>query len=87
MRDEHLICHRCWPDNKEFLLEKGVAGAESYNTQRLQDRLRNFFGEEFVFHQQLGRAKPELIYSSNVKLQDVINAWALSQTIGKTEGS
>ena len=69
----------------EFLLKKGVAGAESYSMQRLKDRLRNFFGEEIVFHQQLGRAKPELIYSSNVNLQDVINAWALSQTIDKTE--
>ena len=72
---------------KEFLLEKGVTGAGSHSTQRLKDRLRNFFGEEIVFHQhaQLGRARPELIYSFNVKLQDVINAWALSQTIGDTE--
>ena len=70
---------------KEFLLEKGVTRAESYSMQCLKDRLTNFFGEEIVFHQQLGKAKPELIYSSNVKLQDMIYAWALSQTIGKTE--
>ena len=48
-------------------------------SKRLKDRLKNRFGETIVFHQQLGRAKPELIYSSNINLQDVINTYALPQ--------
>ena len=31
-------------------------------------------------HCLLGKAKPELIYLSNVRLQDVINAWAIAQS-------
>ena len=64
---------------QDYLSEKGVPG-DSYTSQRLKDRLKSSFGEEITFHQQLGKAKPELIYSSNVKLQDVINAWAIAQS-------
>ena len=64
---------------RDYLSEKGVPG-DGYTSQRLKDRLKSSFGEEITFHQQLGKAKPELIYSSNVKLQDVINAWAIAQS-------
>ena len=63
---------------RENLDEKGIA-SEVYQSKRLKDRLKNRFGETIVFHQQLGRAKPELIYSSNINLQDVINTYALPQ--------
>lgn len=63
---------------REILDEKGIA-SEVYQSKRLKDRLKNRFGETIVFHQQLGRAKPGLIYSSNINLQDVINTYALPQ--------
>lgn len=63
---------------RKILEEKGVA-SEVYTSQHLKDRLKNAFGETIMFHQQLGRAKPELIYSSSVKLEDVINAYAITQ--------
>ena len=62
---------------REFLADEGVRG-EGYTRQCLKDRLKNCFGEEVVFHQQMDRAKPELIYASSIRLQDVINAWALT---------
>ena len=64
---------------RDYLSEKGVPG-DGYTSQRLKDRLKSSFGEEIIFHQQLGKAKPELIYSSNVKPQDVINACAIAQS-------
>ena len=63
---------------RDHLSEKGVPG-DSYTSQRFLWRSGSY-GEEITFHQQLGKAKPELIYSSNVKLQDVINAWAIAQS-------
>lgn len=65
---------------REFLTDEGVPG-EGYTRQHLKDRLKNCFGEEVVFHQQMDRAKPELIYASSIRLQDVINAWALTQQV------
>ena len=64
---------------RDYLSEKGVPG-DGYTSQRLKDRLKSSFGEEITFHQQLSKAKLELIYWSNVKLQDVINAWAITQS-------
>lgn len=57
---------------RKFLADEGISG-EGY-TRHLKDRLKNCFGEEVVFHQQMDRAKPELIYASSIGLQDVINA-------------
>ena len=62
---------------REFLADEGVRG-EGYTRQHLKDRLKNCFGEEVVSHQQMDRAKPELIYASSIRLQDVINSWALT---------
>ena len=45
---------------RDYLSEKGVPG-DGYTSQRLKDRLKSSFGEEIAFHQQLGKAKPELI--------------------------
>lgn len=55
---------------KILLAERGI-DADSYSRQRLKLRLKNFFGESIVFHQQSDRSKPELVYSSQLSLQDV----------------
>ena len=62
---------------RELLGDEGVRG-EVYTRQRLRDRLKKCFGEEVVFHQEMDRAKPQLIYSSSIRLQNEINAWALT---------
>ena len=48
-----------------------------YTRQRPKLRLKSFFGESIhtciVFHQQTDRNQPELVYSSELSLQTVIN--------------
>lgn len=56
------------------LLQKTGLPAESYTSQRLKLRLKKHFAEEIVFHQPPDRSKSELLYSSHISLQDVINA-------------
>ena len=70
---------------KILLAERGI-DADSYSRQRLKLRLMNFFGESIVFHQQSDRSKPELVYSSQLSLQDVINA-AFRQSSNETSAS
>ena len=60
---------------RELLEDKGIK-AESYIKQHLKLRLQKHFGEEIVFHQHPDRSKPEVIYSRNISLQDVLNASA-----------
>lgn len=60
---------------RELLKEKGIK-AESYSKQHLKLRLQKHLGEEIVFHQHPDRSKPEVIYSRNISLQDVLNASA-----------
>ncbi|MCG7875527.1 MAG: hypothetical protein N0C90_04285, partial [Candidatus Thiodiazotropha endolucinida] len=51
------------------------SGVESdrYTRQRLKNRLKKRFVDEIVFHQPPDRSKPELVYSSSISLQDLIN--------------
>ena len=63
---------------RERLEDKGIK-AESYSKQHLKHRLEKHFGENIVFHQHPDKSKPEVIYSSNISLQDVLNAAATSQ--------
>ncbi len=58
---------------KQHLADKGVE-ADNYRSEKLKSRLENHFEDLIVFHQQPGRSKPELVYSSVISLQDVINA-------------
>ena len=60
---------------REILDEKEVQG-DSYTMQRLKVRLEKHFGDSIVFHQQTDRTKPELLYSSSIQVQDVLNGWA-----------
>ena len=50
---------------KTLLTDRGI-DADSYTRQRLKLRLKNFFGESIVFHQQTDRSQPELVYSSEL---------------------
>ncbi|KAK3700422.1 hypothetical protein QZH41_004482 [Actinostola sp. cb2023] len=54
--------------------------------QRLKLRLQNHFAERIVFHQPFDKRKPELVYSSKISLQDVINA-AVDLHPSKQQGS
>ena len=60
---------------RERLGEKGI-NAESYSKQRLKLRLQRHFGDNIVFHQHPDKSKPEMIYSSTISVQDVLNAVA-----------
>ncbi|KAK3729921.1 hypothetical protein QZH41_018079 [Actinostola sp. cb2023] len=67
------------------LQSKGVNG-DSYTRQRLKLRLQNHFAERIVFHQPFDKRNPELVYSSKISLQDVINA-AVDLHPSKQQGS
>ena len=56
-----------------FLRGQGVA-VDSYTTQRLKLRLKKHFGDDIVFHKPYDLSKSELLYSSSISLQDVINS-------------
>ena len=60
----------------KFLLEEKKICADNYRSHRLKSRLQNHFKDSIVFHQQPNPSKPELVYSSDISLQDVINASA-----------
>lgn len=59
----------------ELLEERGVDG-QKYTSQKLKLQMKSHFGETIVFHQPYMRSKPELVYSSTISLQDIINASA-----------
>ena len=61
---------------QSFLEQKGISvvNAQSYTKQKLKLRLRNYFLDKIVFHQPHDRSMPELIYSSSLSLQTVINS-------------
>ena len=58
---------------KALLTDRGI-DADSYTRQRLKLRLKSYFVESIVFHQQPDHSQPELVYSSKLSLQTVINA-------------
>ena len=57
-------------------LDKRGTTSESYTKQHLNSRLEKHFGDKIVFCQPSNRSKPEIVYSSAIKVQDVLNAWA-----------
>eukprot|EP00794_Sanderia_malayensis_P016394 gene16394-18032_t len=62
------------------LSEKGIE-SESYSKQCMKLRPEKYFGEKIVFHQHPDRSKAEVSYSSNISVQDVLNA-AAAQNAG-----
>jgi len=71
---------------RKSLEDKGING-ESYSKQRLKLRLEKHFGEKIVFHQHPDKSKPEVIYSSNISLQDVLNAAAVQNAHIRSESN
>lgn len=62
---------------KAILAERfGCTTASSYRSERLKRRLENYFEDQIVFQKQPDPSKPELVYSSSISLQDVINTAA-----------
>jgi len=65
---------------RDILTQKGAANPESYTTQNLEIRLQRHFSSAIVFHQPADRSKSDLVYSSSVNIQDILNAWAVFQS-------
>ena len=68
---------------RDILTQEGAANPESYTTQNLKIRLQKHFSSSIVFHQPADRSKSELVYSSSVNVQDILNAWAVFQPPAK----
>lgn len=69
---------------QSILLGKGISSYNSYRSEKLKRRLSNHFLDSIVFHKQQDPSKPELIYSSSISVQDIINA-AAKQEINQAE--
>ena len=70
---------------KAILNNNDAEAVDSYTKQHLKARLQKHFADRIVFHQPPERNKPELSYSSNIKIQDVLNAWACHQNAAENE--
>ena len=57
----------------QVLLENQGVEPDNYTRQNLKQRLKNRFGDKIVFHQPPGRSQAELVYSSFISLQSIIN--------------
>ena len=62
------------PTHFKSHLKKEDIAAENYHSRNLKIRLQNHFKDSVIFHQQPNPSKPEVIYSSQISLQDIINA-------------
>ena len=51
---------------KSKLRERGISTADSYTSQRLKLRLKNYFKDRIVFHEQHQQNKSQLMYSSQI---------------------
>ena len=69
----------------ETLDRRGI-GSESYNKQHLKSRIEKHFGDDVVFSQPSHRSKPEIVYSSAIKVQDVLHAWADNTPVPENKG-
>ena len=57
------------------------------NSNHLKKRLQHHFTTSIVFHQPSDKSKPELLYSSEISVQDVINAAIKRPTTPETAGA
>jgi len=63
------------------LLEKRGTYGSNYTNQKLKLRMKSHFGETIVFHQPYQKNSPEIVYSSSISVQDVINRSAIQNNI------
>ena len=66
---------------QSILTSKGVTSSDSYRSEKLKKRLQHHFYDSVVFHKQPDPSKPELLYSSNISLQDVINGASMHKSV------
>ena len=59
-----------------MLTLKGMESSKSYRSEKLKKRLKNHYLDSIIFHKQPDPSKPELIYSSSISVQSIINAAA-----------
>ena len=72
---------------QSLLLECGIEAGKSYRSERPKNRLKLHFENNIVFHKQPDPSKPEIVYSSKISLQDVINnASSMSVESRRAEG-
>ena len=72
---------------QSLLLECGIETGKSYRSERLKNRLKLHFENNIVFHKQPDPSKPEIVYSSKISFQDVINnASSMSVESSRAEG-
>ena len=70
---------------REILNRRGI-GSESYTKQQLKSRIEKHFGDDVVFPQPSHGSKPEIVYSSTIKVQDVLNALADNTPVPENKG-
>ena len=69
---------------KETLSSNGIL-SQSYRNEKLKKRLINQFCDSVVFHKQRDPSKSELIYSSSIAVQGLINAAAIFSNLEAEE--
>ena len=69
-------------------LDRGGTGSESYTKQHLKSRIHveKHFGDDVVFSQASHQSKPKIVYSSTIKVQDVLNAWVDNTPVPENKG-
>ena len=61
---------------REKLYSRGISSWGTYRSEKLKRRLRNNFLDSIMFHKQPDPSNPELVYSSKISVQSIINAAA-----------
>ena len=59
-----------------MLALKEMESSKSYQSEKLKKRLKNCHLDSIIFHKQPDPSKPELIYSSSISVQSIINSTA-----------
>jgi hypothetical protein len=70
---------------RERLQAREIAADNFSTKQRLKCRLEKYFGDSVVFHRHPDKSNPEIVYSSAISLQDVLNALAASDMQRKSD--
>lgn len=68
----------------KLLLQNHRITAETYTSQRLKLQLKKCFGHDIIFHKPYDCTKSQLVYSSAISQQDVINS-AYQQNASREE--
>ena len=67
-------------------LDRRGIGSEGYTKQHLKSRIEKHFGDDELFSQPSHRSKPEIVYSSTIKVKDVLNRWVDNTPVPENKG-